>query len=521
MEDFKPIVWGNFYNPESAKIIKNRILVNKLAEESTEFQKRILEKCKEDKIFWINNFVWSADPRNLDIDKPVLTPFKCFPKQEEYIKWRMECRKEKKRGFLNKSRDSGASWLNVADQTHSFLFEKGFKGGFASRRESYVDSLGDLNSLFEKIRFILRYLPVWMKPVGDEIIDNYMRIINLKMESSITGEAGINIGRGGRLTIQDIDEAAFIEQADSVARALSQTVNTVIWTSTPNGKSNYFAKSYLEGKNKTFFIHWTHDPRKDEEWYKTTCESLDELTIAREIDGSFEESAENTLFKYKKLTPCINAINARFPAPLITMGLDVSTSGKNKSIYTIMIAGCIVVKQDEIKTDDPNELAAKAHHIAIQNNVDILVVDVIGVGEGTVSTLASIYGRQYKVIPYRGNDKVTNRYWETFNAKSKQLFRNIRAEVYFLLREKVEKTYLHQKGIRQADTLEMISFNMDGTNTLFSQLEQVEAIKDPSGIWKIMSKEEMREKGIQSPDYSDSLCMALAGTIMGRGYKIL
>jgi hypothetical protein len=46
-------------------------------------------------------------------------------------------------------------------------------------------------------------LPDWMKPKGfvEKVHDNYMRIINPDNGATITGEAGDNIGRGGRYNV--------------------------------------------------------------------------------------------------------------------------------------------------------------------------------------------------------------------------------------------------------------------------------------------------------------------------------
>jgi hypothetical protein len=518
-EEFKSIDWGDFYNPRSKEIITKRLFLAKYGSESREFRDLVMAKCKEDPVFWIDNFVWTSDPRNLDIGKPTLTPFQCFQKQKEYIQWRRKCRSMKVSGYLLKSRDSGASWLNVADQTHCLLFEKGFKGGMASRKEKFVDEIGNLDSLFEKIRFILKYLPSWMRPGKGEILDNYCKIINLTNDSSIVGESGDEIGRGGRLTVEDVDEGAYIPRAKKVARSLSQTTNTVFWTSTPNGKDNHYGESYLSGKNETFFISWKDDPRKNDGWYEKMCKTLDPLTIAREIDASFEDSSDDTLFKYRILKVSENAFRKRFPSPLITAGLDVATGGKNKSIYTLLEAGCQARKQVEIDLVDTSEIAFAAHNMSVRSNVDVLTVDVVAVGEGVVSTLMGIPNRPYRLIPFRGNLKPTNYYWSTHDCYSTDRFVNLRADIAHQVKEKIDKTYQHKMGIRSHDHVEMLSFNSIDTNKLFSEMEMITDIKRPDGKIKLPSKADLRANGIESPDRFDSLCLAYAGVVMNKNYN--
>ena len=79
-------------------------------------------------------------------------PFILFPRQTEYMKWVHGLYKEQKDGLVEKSRDSGMSWLNIAYATTLFLFEPGYKAGFGSRKEALVDKLGDSDSLLEKGR---------------------------------------------------------------------------------------------------------------------------------------------------------------------------------------------------------------------------------------------------------------------------------------------------------------------------------------------------------------------------------
>jgi hypothetical protein len=44
----------------------------------------------------------------------------------------------------------------------------------------------------------------------EKVHDNYMRIINPDNGATITGEAGDNIGRGGRTTMYFLDEWALL-----------------------------------------------------------------------------------------------------------------------------------------------------------------------------------------------------------------------------------------------------------------------------------------------------------------------
>ena len=81
--------------------------------------------------------------------------------------------------------------------------------GWGSRKKELVDKIGDPSSIFEKIRIILRSLPVEFLPAGFDFDENVklMSIVNPETGATITGECGDNIGRGGRTLAYFEDEA--------------------------------------------------------------------------------------------------------------------------------------------------------------------------------------------------------------------------------------------------------------------------------------------------------------------------
>ena len=107
--------------------------------------------------------------------------------------------------------------------------------GFGSRKEILVDRAGDLQSIFEKIRSIVRNLPHYMKPKGfrEHTHSNYMRLLNPANDATIIGEAGDNIGRGGRTSMFFVDEAAYLERPALIEAALTATTDVRIDISTP------------------------------------------------------------------------------------------------------------------------------------------------------------------------------------------------------------------------------------------------------------------------------------------------
>lgn len=255
----------------------------------------IKEHYKSNPIDFINDWGLTFDPRNPEIGLPSVIPFILFPRQEEFVTWTIERWHNREDGLAEKSRDMGVSWLCVAIAVWIWLFHPGTVIGFGSRKEEYVDKIGDPKCLFWKVRQFINYLPHEFRPKGwdEKKYAPHMRVLNPENESAIVGESGSNIGRGNRASIYFKDESAFYEQADAIDAALSQTSNCKIDVSTPNGNGNAFYRKRHSGKVPIFTFHWTQDPRKDEAWYKKQKETLDPIIVAQEIDIDYNASTSD------------------------------------------------------------------------------------------------------------------------------------------------------------------------------------------------------------------------------------
>jgi len=222
---------------------------------------------RADFAWWVDHFIWTYDPKRLDL---TTRPFVLFPKQRELASWIQGLIDQREEGLLEKSRDVGASWIMAMFALHKWLFEPGFRTTFGSFKQEKVDQIGNSDSIFEKIRIAMEMLPRWMMPDGwkPSDHDNYMRLLNPENGNQITGEVGLQMGRSGRSSLFCIDEAAFLEHFKSVARAVSSNSDARIWTSTANGMAGGFydkrEATRQRDPNLVFKIHWRDDPRKTE-----------------------------------------------------------------------------------------------------------------------------------------------------------------------------------------------------------------------------------------------------------------
>ena len=240
---------------------------------------------------FINDWGMTYDPRK----QPSFLPFILFPRQEELIKWLYIKWRDRHDGLIEKTRDVGLTWLGSAFSIWLFVFESGQSVSWGSRKESLVDDIGNPDSIFEKMRIFLRSLPPEFMPVGfnEQLHTRFLKIINPANGSTITGEAGDNIGRGGRSSIYFKDESAFYERPKIIEAALSQNSDVKIDISTPNGNGNEFYKKRFGGQIDVFTFNWRDDPRKTDEWYRKQCQLLDPVIVAQEIDIDYDASVTN------------------------------------------------------------------------------------------------------------------------------------------------------------------------------------------------------------------------------------
>lgn len=466
---------------------------------SVSLQAIVWLQCKNDIITFIEDWAWTYDPRV----KPPALPFLLFPRQKEYLLWRISCRNSEQNGLTEKSRDMGVTWLNVCHQVHCWLFEEGFKGAFGSRKQDLVDKIGDPDSIFEKIRFLLRYLPRWMLPKGFnwDTHDNFMKLINPENGSTITGEAGDNLGRGGRSTFYDLDEAAFVSRPVKVDAALSNNTNIIFYTSSANGISNLFYKKRMTyPKECVFRFHWRDDPRKDDEWYARQKAKFDPVIVASEIDIDYGASIEGIFIPAAWVQTAIN-LNLPSSGDLIA-GLDVATTGKNSSVFTVR-KGPKVFSPQSWQGLNTTQSAYKVRDLMIEKSIPHLNFDVDAVGEGVSGTLASIPDLEFTFTPIRGASSPSDRLWDGESRTSAEKFANKRAELWGIMRERFRKTFDHVNGITTHPLDELIS--IPNEPTLIAQLSQPLGRKTHNGKTLIESKEDMAKRGVKSPDFADSL----------------
>lgn len=288
-------------------------------------------------------------------------PFIFFERQAEFIRFLVSLDKEQECGVNQKSRDMGATWAACAYSIWCWLFLPGDATGWGSRKESLVDKLGNPDSIFEKMRLLLKRMPRLFMPEGFnwKRDSTYMKLMNPANGAIIFGDSGDNIGRGGRSSRYFKDEAAFYEHAEKIEGALGDNTRVQIDISSVNGLDSVFQKrceqgvvweagtEMPKGYPRVFVMDWRDHPEKTQEWYdlrkaKYEREGMAHV-FAREVDRNPSAAITNLLIPYEWT---ISATDAHIHIPYFAAavpgnlgrwfaGLDVADEGIDTNALTL------------------------------------------------------------------------------------------------------------------------------------------------------------------------------------------
>lgn len=473
-----------------------------------------LEKCKEDTVFWIKKWCWAYDPRNQGMEIGMQVPFYPTPHQVDYIDWVEWHIYSSQNGLTEKTRGEGMSWLWVLIALKNVLFNDGFKVGFGTYKEDKLDQIGNMDSLFEKLRYCYYRLPAHHKPKGfnPQRHDNFKRFYNPDNGSAITGEVGADIGRGGRNTVYFIDEHAHLLHAESVEKALSENTDCIMYGSTPKGTNNmFYQKAQTMEREHVYTFHWTTNPMKNEEWYDDRCMRFDPVTIAQEIDIDYTASVEGIVIPARWVQHAVDLQLKEFEDTTIRhAGVDVGQgSSKGESVYAERIGATLLPLMCE-KTVEPTEWILRCADQARSKRVQVLKYDAIGVGGPMGGVLKKIEPPlKVQTVPVisgaRPSDK---KYDDNPELKASDRFANLRAEMWWNLRERFRKVYENATQGKNHPEDELISIPND--RELITQLSQPTIEYTATGKIKVESKEDMQERGISSPDRADAVVYCFA-----------
>ena len=468
---------------------------------------------------FINDWACTYDPRNVERGLPAVVPFLLFPRQREWIRFIVELWKGQQDGLTEKSRDMGISWLAVSLAVTLCLHHEGVAVGFGSKTEDDIDKSGDPDTLFWKARQFLDYLPKEFRGGFDRgQHSSHMLLTFPQTKSTIKGDAGDNIGRGGRSSLYFIDEAAHLARPTLVDAALAQTTNCRQDISTPRGRSNPFAEKRFSGRFPVFTFHWREDPRKDDAWYERQQERLDPVTLAQEIDLDYTASIEGVLIPSAWVQAAVDAHErlAVFPSGARMGALDVADEGRDLNAF-VGAHGVVVerVEQWSGKGADIFTTVQRTFGLCDEHGYRGFRFDSDGLGAGVRGDARVINemrgARKIEVTPFRGSGPVEDPEAEDVQSrKNKDYFLNAKAQSWWALRTRFQKTHRWVVDGERCDPDDIISLPSKVPNIQKLMAELSQPTYSISAVGKLVV--DKAPDGARSPNLADGLMIRYART---------
>lgn len=294
--------WRRDYFAWRTKVIAHRQRLHALCGDDPEARSDELALCAEDPRYWLAMWGTVREPR-VRKGEDKLKPFIPFAFQCHVLDWlwamaRMDGVQD---GFITKARELGISWGGiVAFVTWGWLFQD-VTSLVMSRTQSEVDKPNNINTLFGKVRFLLRALKKtapWMLPEGFDY-DRHctqLNIYNPTNEAQIFGETSTaEAGVGDRAQIAFIDEAAKLRELDAIWTTLGGTAEHVVGASTEDIRLGLmWEKKWQTAKqlapDSVMVLDWYLNPYNDAAWLEAQRKRKE---AANDLAGFYSEYLRN------------------------------------------------------------------------------------------------------------------------------------------------------------------------------------------------------------------------------------
>ena len=298
----------------------------------------------------------------------------------------------------------------------------------------------------------------------------------------------------GKRIIIVTDEASGIDDViwNALDGTLTDTNTEIIWVAASNPSRNYgrFRECFPGGKHnhswKTYRVDTRTIPftnkKQIADWAKAWGEDSDYFKV--NVLGEFPSVSSLQLIPTDTILEAQSRTPSSQPYEPLIFALDVARFGDNKSVLARR-------RGNDMKTMpriswrglSVTDLAARCVALCAEHNPDAFFIDEGGIGGGVVDVVRSL---GFACIGVNFGSKPSSR-------PDGSLVANKRAEMYVMLRN-----WLARSGAIEAD--EDVFDQLVALEFGFNQREEI----------LLESKEEMRKRGVPSPDDADAYAMTFA-----------
>lgn len=272
---------------------------------------------------------------------------------------------------------------------------------------------------------------------------------------------------------------------DYIRPILAENEGWAWFISTPRGKNHFYQMKEMALRNEAWYIDILGVLETGFDLSKVEAErqaGMSEALIRQEYYCSFEEGGVAQFIPQGAIEDAIQR-NVPPGQPRV-MGVDVARFGDDRT--------CVVYREgnkhmwtQRWQGIDTMQTASRVAEFIQQFKPHGVFIDDVGVGSGVTDRLRQLGHNVFAVNAGRSPTNV-------------ELYKNLRAEMYGRMRE-----WLADKGDIRADDL-----------ILANDLAMVEYKYDAQNRIQLEKKEDMKKRGLPSPDVSDALSLTFAEAII-------
>ena len=313
----------------------------------------------------------------------------------------------------------------------------------------------------------------------------------------------------------------------------------IVFTANPGSSEDPFSRRFItpfkDGLDRDGFyeddlhliikINWRDNP-----WFPESLnqermwdyEHLPRALYDHIWEGEFNDSVENALVMSEWFDACIDAhIKLGFKSHgVVKVTHDPSDLGSDPKAIALR-KGNVFLAVEERDDLDVNEGCDWATGFAVEHNADQFEWDVGGMGTGLRRQVNDSLGNT-KIDVYQFNgasstDRPDAKYEASLSSNvqqqktNKEVFRNLRAQCYASIRDRIYLTYRAVVHDEICDPEKLISFSSDikHLSKLRSELCRMPIKPNGSGLLELYTKDQMRRMfKLASPNLSDVVMMS-------------
>jgi phage terminase large subunit len=237
-------------------------------------------------------------------------------------------------------------------------------------------------------------------------------------------------------------------------------------------------------------------------------------------NGHYADTVENAIIEPAWFDACVDAHKKLGFDPIgqERFAYDPADTGDAKAFA--YLHGSVFLDVQETDTGEIDTATDWALSEANSIKPDVFTWDADGMGAGLKRQIEDAFkGKKVQIESFSGGggvDRPDALYQESKDVSkaktNRQAFKNKRAQYYWMLRERMYRTYRAvEKGVKVYDPEELISFSSDiqALDSLRAELCRIPRKHNPNGLIQILSKPEMKKLDIDSPNMADACMMAI------------